>query len=171
MWRGFTLVELMMTLTVAAVLLGVAVPSFAALLREARLSVVANDLHAAIFFTRSEAIKHGRRVTICTSADALSCGIGIGWHAGWIVFDDRNGNGLRESDETIMRVGAAQPPGLIVTGNTPLRNHVSYIATGKTRSVSGALQMGTITACENGRARQIVINAAGRPRVVRDAHC
>ncbi len=169
--RGFSLIELMVALATSAVLLGLAVPSFAGLVRETRLSTVANELHAAIFYTRSEAIKRGRRVTICTSADGQSCTAGIGWHSGWIVFDDANGNGLREPNETLLRVGRAQPPGIAVTGNMPVRNHVSYVATGTTRAVSGALQMGTITACADGRARQIVINAAGRPRVVRAAQC
>lgn len=169
--RGFSLIELLIALAISAVLLGLAIPSFAGLMRDTRLTTVVNELHAAIFYTRSEAIKRGRRVTICTSADGQSCSAGVGWHSGWIVFDDENGNGLRDPGETLLRVGQAKSGGVTMTGNTPVRNYVSYVATGTTRAVSGALQMGTITACANGRARQIVINAAGRPRVVRDAHC
>ena len=169
--RGFSLIELLVVLAISALLLGLAVPSFGGLVRDTRLSTAANELHSAIFYTRSEAIKRGRRVTICTSVDGQSCSAGAGWHAGWIVFDDANGNGLRDPDEALLRVGQAQRAGITVTGNMPVRNHVSYVAAGTTQAVSGALQMGTITACAHGRARQIVINAAGRPRVVRDAQC
>lgn len=161
----------MVVLVVLAVMLGIAVPSFAALIRDTRLSTATSDLHAAVFYTRSEAIKRSRRVTICTSSDGQFCAAGVGWHAGWIVFDDRNGNGLRDQDETVLRVGQASAPGVVITGNQPVRNHVSYVATGSTRAVSGALQMGTITACADSRARQIVINAVGRPRVVPDGVC
>ena len=168
---GFSLIELMVTLAVMAVLIGIAMPSFANLVRETRLTAATNDLHAALFYTRSEAIKRGRRVTICTSADGETCSPGAGWHAGWIVFDDANGDGLRDADEALLRVGPGTDAALVITGNAPVRNHVSYIAAGTTRAVSGALQMGTITACAQGHGRQIVINAAGRPRVVRNASC
>lgn len=168
---GFSLVELVTTLAVLAVLLSIALPSFATLIRDTRLGTATGDLHTAIFFTRSEAVKRSRRVTICTSADGEYCAAGVGWHAGWIVFDDANQNGLRDADETLLRVGQPAAAGISMTGNQPVRNYVSYVASGTTRAVNGALQMGTITACADNRARRIVVNAAGRPRVVRDAVC
>jgi len=169
--QGMTLVELLISMAILAVTLGIAVPSFANLIRDTRLTTVINEMHGALFYTRSESIKRGRRVTICTSADNESCVAGVGWHSGWIVFDDRNANGVRDPDETILRVGMPQAAGITVTGNGPVSNYVSYIPSGTTRRVSGALQMGTITACSGQRVRQIVISATGRPRVVRDGEC
>lgn len=168
---GLGLVELMVTLAVVAILLSVAAPSFANILRESRLTTASNELLAALFLTRSTAITQGRRVTICTSADGEVCESGIGWDAGWIVFADLNNNGIRDPEETVLRAGGQQITGIRMQGNTPVRNYVSYLPNGMTRAVNGALQMGTITACSDGRARQIVISAAGRPRVVRDAAC
>lgn len=170
-FAGFTLIELMVVLAVLAVTLGVALPTFATLIRDTRLGTATSDLHAAIFFTRSEAIKRGRRVTVCTSAGGEHCAPGVGWHAGWIIFEDGNDNGLRDPGEPLLRVGRSVSPGVNMTGNAPVRSHVSYVASGSTRAVSGALQMGTITACADGHARRIVINAAGRPRVERDGAC
>lgn len=169
--QGVTLIELLMAVAILAVTLGIALPSFASLIRDTRLTTIINDMHSALFFTRSESIKRGRRVTICTSADLDVCAVGVGWHSGWIVFDDRNANGLRDPAEPILRVGMPQASGVVVTGNAPVRNYVSYIPSGTTRAVSGALQMGTITACADSRVRQIVISATGRPRVVRDGVC
>jgi type IV fimbrial biogenesis protein FimT len=169
--EGFSLVELLITLTVLSVTLSLALPSFATLMRDTRLTAASSDLHAAILYTRSEAIKRSRRVTICTSADGQFCAAGVGWHAGWIVFEDANGDGLRDAGEALLRVGQATAPGVATTGNQPVRDYVSYVATGTTRAVSGALQMGTITACADARARRIVINAVGRPRVERDGVC
>ena len=168
---GVTLVELMATLAILSVLLGVALSSFTGLVRDTRLTTSINTVHSALFYTRSESIKRGRRVTLCTSVDQATCTAGAGWHAGWIVFDDRNGNGVRDAGESLLRVGEALPPGITVTGNLPVRNYVSYVPSGTTRATSGALQMGTITACSGGRVRQIVISATGRPRVVRDGNC
>lgn len=168
---GVSLVELLVALAVAAVLAGIAVPSFAALMRDTRLTNAANDLLGAILYVRSEAIKRGRRVTICTSSGLSDCEPDVGWHAGWIVFEDGNGNGAREDGERLLLVGNGLDRGVVVTGNAPLRDYVSYLPSGATRMLGGALQMGAITLCDGGAARQIVISASGRPRVVRAATC
>lgn len=169
--RGLTLIELLISMAILGITLGIAIPSFASLIRDTRLTTVINEMHGALFFTRSESIKRGQRVTMCTSIDQTSCATGVGWHGGWLVFDDGNANGTRDADETILRVGMPLTSGISVTGNNPVKNYVSYISTGSTRSISGALQMGTITACSDQRVRQIVISATGRPRVVRDGVC
>jgi Tfp pilus assembly protein FimT len=58
-----------------------------------------------------------------------------------------------------------------MSGSTSVRDYVSYVPTGETRTRSGALQMGVVTACEGGAAKRVVIAATGRPRVVRQATC
>ncbi|MCK0506290.1 GspH/FimT family pseudopilin [Aromatoleum anaerobium] len=168
---GFSLIELLAVLTVAMVLAGVAVPSFATLMRENRLTAAANELLGAILYARSEAIKRGSRVTICTSSGLIDCKPNTGWHGGWIVFEDRSANGEREEGESILLVGDGWNGGPVITGNTPVRDYVSYVSSGASRRLGGALQMGTITFCDGGAARQIVISASGRPRVVRVASC
>lgn len=169
--RGLTLVELVIALAVTGILAGLAAPSFASLMRDAQLRSSTHQVLAALFLTRSEAIKRSRRVTMCTSRDQLTCAANIGWHSGWIVFDDANGNGLREAGENLILVQGALSDGLAVTGNGVMRDYVSYLPSGATRRVSGAWLMGTITACKGGMGRQIVISASGRPRVVAAADC
>lgn len=169
--QGFSLIESVVVVAVLAILAGIALPSFAALIRENRVVAVTNDLLGAIHLARSEAIKQGRRITICTSADLDDCESDIGWHRGWIMFEDRDEDGVRGDGERILSVGQAQNGAVSITGNEPVRNYVSYVPSGATRKLNGALLMGTITLCSDGVARQIVINASGRPRSARSGGC
>ena len=82
--RGFTLIELMVTVAVAAILVAVAAPSFQAFFNRNRIATVTNDYIAAINYARSEAVKGGGNATLCMSNNNASC-TGTGWSNGWIV--------------------------------------------------------------------------------------
>lgn len=90
---GFTLVELMITLAIAAILLTIGVPSFNTLMQNSRLTTSTNDLIGALNLARSEAVTRELRVTVCKSADQATCNTSVtGWQQGWIVFTDENSN-------------------------------------------------------------------------------
>ena len=175
--RGFTLVELLFTVCIAAVLIGIAAPPLAAAADGMRLSAAANTFLAQLHLARSEAIKRNGPVAICKSADGESCSSSGGWEQGWIVFHDVNNDGLRQAGERRIERFAALPAGLRLVGNFSVAEYVSFAPNGATRMISGAFQAGTLTVCrastEAAEARQIVINAIGRPRVqkVRLANC
>lgn len=82
--NGFTLIELMVTVTVAAVLLAVAAPSFLNATLSAKLNSYANNFVASVQLARSEAIKRNSDVIMCVSTNGSSCATG-GWEQGWIV--------------------------------------------------------------------------------------
>src|SRR5690606_19858473 len=84
--RGFSLLELMVTLAVASVLVTVGVPGFFDIVRNNRAAANANEMVSAFSIARSEAIRRGARVSICSSANQTACG-GT-WTDGWIVFVD-----------------------------------------------------------------------------------
>lgn len=86
---AFTLIELLVTVAVLAVLLAIAVPAFADVVRDSRLISLNNDLNLALQRARSEAIKHRRQVVVCKSAGSGCTDTG-GWQQGWIVFHDFN---------------------------------------------------------------------------------
>lgn len=85
-YKGFTLIELMITLAIVAILLTVGVPAMKKFLQGSQLIASTNELHSALHIARSEAVKSNARVTICSSDDGTSCSGSTNWRDGWIVF-------------------------------------------------------------------------------------
>jgi type IV fimbrial biogenesis protein FimT len=162
---GLTLVELLVTISVLGVLLGIGIPAFGGLAQDNRLSTATNRLVGALHLTRSEAVRRNARVTICSSADGAYCATEGGWEQGWIVFVDTGATGQRGTDDPLLAVGDPSPDGIVITGNAPVQRYVSYVGLGSTRHANGSLQMGTITLCAGSAGRQVVISRTGRPRV------
>jgi type IV fimbrial biogenesis protein FimT len=171
--RGFTLIEFMIVIAVATVLLGFGIPSMTALLNSNKLTSASNALLSSMRLARSEAFKRNGRVVLCKSGDGLVCTHAGGWEQGWIVFHDADGDGEHNGDEVIIERGNPLPASLRLTGNLTVAKYVSFVATGSARLAGGGFQAGTVTVCNlsatGGEARQIVLNAVGRPRVQRVA--
>ncbi len=92
---GFTLIELIMTITVAAILLAIGVPSFKYVTSANRASSEINALLGDMQFARGEAIKEGQPITICAAANGAPPCLGTTlWQNGWIVFSDVAGTGV-----------------------------------------------------------------------------
>ena len=170
---GFSLVELLIVLAVVALLLTFAVPSLSGMLQSSRLTAASNALLASMHLARGEAIKRNSRVVLCKSENGLTCSSTGGWEQGWIVFHDLNNNGDRDSGETLIERIPPLPSTVTLTGNSTVAKYVSFMATGATKLIGGGFQAGTLTVCNvpssAGEARQVVINAVGRPRVQRVA--
>ncbi|SNS31996.1 type IV fimbrial biogenesis protein FimT [Noviherbaspirillum humi] len=126
---GLTMVEMLITVAVVAILLGVAVPAFHALIARQRIAAATSDLHAAILLARSEAIKRGQRV------DLAPVGKDGDWGAGWAVFIDVNRNGVADAGDTVIQQhGALTPPlGLASAFTDSRRNYLAYQGSGRTR--------------------------------------
>ena len=170
---GFTLVEMLGVLAITATLASIAAPSMMALIDSVQISAASHDLLAGLHLARSEAIKRNSPVVLCKSADGVSCAGSGGWEQGWIVFHDANNNSLRESSETIIRREMPLSGSLRLTGNQNVVRYVSFAASGATKLIGGGFQAGTLTVCRlspfGGEARQIVLNAVGRPRLKKTA--
>lgn len=83
---GFTLVELMVTLAVLAILTAFALPSFRDTIRRNHVSSASNALLADLTYARAEAIDRGQVVTLCPSTTGSSCATGSAWGSGWLVY-------------------------------------------------------------------------------------
>jgi type IV fimbrial biogenesis protein FimT len=166
--RGFTLVELMVTIGILAILMMVAIPSFNSALISYRLTSIANTFVASAQLARSEAIKRNSRVTLCKSANGVDCTTAGGWQQGWILFNDIDNNALKGPTEAIIHTEVALPANFSMTF---VDNYISFTATGGTELTTGAFQAGTVKLCSQsapvGPARQMVINAVGRMRVAK----
>lgn len=170
---GFTLIELMVTLAVAAIILGLGIPNFKEFIRSNAMTSKANIFVADLNFTRSEAIKSGNQVTMCKSNNQTSCTTAGGWEQGWIIFMDLNTPGTVgtvDAGEAILRVGEGFKDSLTLRGNNNVRNRISYLHTGFVDGSNGALifcddrikDFGT----DKVKARAVVINRQGRARMV-----
>ena len=164
--KGFTLLELIVTLAVTAIVLIVGVPSFQALIRDNGLVALTNEFIVALHLARSEAIKRNHRVTLCKSADGLECTDSGGYEQGWMVFDDPDNEVNDPSDKTVIRVfqKGSISTGITLRGNRSVQGYVSYDALGFSRLAGGGFQAGSLTVCHPPEARYIVINSVGRVR-------
>lgn len=94
--KGLTLIELMVTLAILAIVLSIAVPSFQGLIREQRATSIANEIVSALALARSEAIKRNRSIGVCqANSNANDCDNGTNWAAGWAVVDGSLAAGSR----------------------------------------------------------------------------
>ena len=171
--QGFTLVELMIALSIASILLMLAVPSMEDAAINAKLRSQANAFLASLHFARSEGIKRNRRVVVCKSASGTSCVAddgATGWEQGWIVFQDTNNDGLRSGDEIIIERNQALDSGFVLAGNDTVDDYVSFHPSGTTLPVGGGFQAGTLTLCRSTptispNGRRIIISSVGRMRI------
>ncbi len=106
--QGFTLIEAMVTVSIAGILLAIAIPSFQSAMNSSRLTSTTNELVAGLSQARSEAVRLNSRVSLCSSADGASCAAAGDW-TGWIVFTNPNNNASVDPGETVLRNGIINP--------------------------------------------------------------
>ncbi len=125
--RGFSLVELFVTLGVLSILTAVSVPLITSTINASRITSSANEFVAALQLARMESIRRNVRVLVCESSDGLSCTGGAQWR-GWVVFADRNQNGLVDIDEQI-NSGRVEAP-LIARSSGNIGNRILFRSDG-----------------------------------------
>ncbi|MGV6858183.1 MAG: GspH/FimT family pseudopilin [bacterium] len=161
--RGFTVLEILVTLALVSTTITAVVPGFRSTLVESRLTSTGNSLMHSLLLARSEAVMRNTRITIKR--------IDNDWRKGWIVFEDSNNNAMPDSFEEVLLQHEALADNVWLEGNTPVRDYVSYTENGQAEKVSGAIQMGTLSLCMRDSRhktlgeRKIILSSAGRARV------
>jgi len=165
---GFTLIELIVVMALAAILLTVGVPVFRDFIRGQRIITQTNELIGALNLARSEAIKRGVRVVICRTAgaDCATDATGI-WEKGWMIYADNNRNGARDASEPILRAGQQAGGKITIRTGGAFTRWIAYqpggFSVGNTH-----LGNGTFRICDSrgvDQARFVAINTAGRARI------
>lgn len=168
---GFTLIELMVTLAVLAILTMVAVPSYQRLTTMNRMAAEMNDFSGSFHLARTEAIKHGVTVTMCVSGDGANC-TGGDWHRGWIVFLDPGADQqVEDAAEQLIQVYAGFDGTDTLTGNTAVATAIAFSGAGFLVGVGN----GTVTLNSNPQElayrRCAVISRIGRIDLRRAGDC
>lgn len=170
--HGFTLVELMITLAVVAIVVSIAAPSMGQFIRENRAATQANNVLASIQLARSEAINRNVRVTLRSTTG------GSVWENGWSVFTDWNGDGVFDGDpddkdcsienqECQLMIQEALPNGITLRTGAIYAVGLSFLPSGEIRQAGGGIGNDTFTLCAPlTNQREIIVAAGGRPRVV-----
>ena len=114
--RGFTIIELMVTVAIMAIGMAIAYPSFTGMIRSNRLATSTNTLISPFNLARTEAIRSNRGGGICMSANGTSCTTSGGWEQGWLVWTDLDGKGDLTAGEPVVRYFEANS-GLTMTSD------------------------------------------------------
>jgi type IV fimbrial biogenesis protein FimT len=166
--KGFTLLELMTAITILAILLAIAVPSFSDIVRNSRISSQTNAIVSALNLARSEATKRGIPVATCAGNPALSNCLGAAdWSKGWIDFGDTPGTAPGTIDGVDFSPGP--PARLFQTWPAPSSGvTVTTTAVFVSFAPDGSLMSPAITFtvshpdCTGTHGRQITIDTTGR---------
>jgi len=162
--RGFSLIELLITIAIAAIIAGLGAPSFKKMIDANRIQTSASALQGDMMFARTEAVKRGLWVSICPSTDQATCSTSNVWDTGWIVFNDLNGSGTMQNGDLVLRVRQKMTGGgTIVASPAPTQNAIIFNREGFTTNL-GTTQVAFTLHTSNNYAnatRCVLVNFGG----------
>ena len=159
---GYTLIELLSTIAIVSVAVGIGIPSLNATLSSNRLTTSLNALAGTLSYTRSESIRRNQHVVVCKTSEGTKCTRQGDWRHGWLVYVDANRNRILDESETILGSHRATDKIRIDYRAFGSTNYLVYRPSGATHT------NGTFTFCDPAypdSARALIITKSGRPRL------
>lgn len=158
---GLTLIELLITVAIVAILIGISAPSFARLGANQRMSAATHTVMSSFNEARMRALAAGAQVVLCPSTDGATCTGGLSWEKGWLMYDDANRNRKLDPTETV--AGRFQLPEGLVASTTVGRPQLMFKPDGG--AWGNPL---TLTICDatgdDAEGRAVIVSNAGRAR-------
>ena len=158
--QGFSLIEAMIVMVVAAICLAIGVPSYQSMTERTRISSAMHLLSAHMASARNTAISYRIPTVVCPSNRAGGCRTDGDWSQGWLMFFDKDGNRKPDLREDILRdENAPIHPSLRILSSAG-RSQLRYLPDG--RSAGSNL---TVRLCREGvLLGSVIVNNVGRIR-------
>ena len=165
--RGYTLVELLVSIGVLTILGAVAIPGMDNILKNNRRVTLTNEFISSLQVARSEAATRNQRVTVCASANGSTCSGATYWKNGWIIFNDADLNGAPGGDDELI-IKHVQGDGKVDVLPGDFSDAITYRPNGRAMAETIADNSGAFTFCDDRGAkfaRVLLIGSNGRPQL------
>jgi len=179
---GFTLYEVLTTMLIVGIVLSFGIPNMQSFRQNSRMTAAANELHSSFHLARTEATRAKTPITICASANSMAalpiCSGGL--EAGWVIFEDTDGDITVDAGEAVLRRFPAIENDIVIkTIDTGPDDYFSFASTGLGRvDPTGVVPLAKMVLCDprgnvtggggKSTARVLIVTPLGRAMVLAD---
>ncbi|KRG69154.1 GspH/FimT family pseudopilin [Pseudoxanthomonas dokdonensis] len=163
-YRGLSLVEVLVTMAVLAILVSIGIPSYQALIQRQRVDATMHLLTSHMASARLSAVNY-RMITVVCPSDGHSriCRTDGDWSQGWMMFRDNDGNHQPDLPHDILRVEVPPLHPSLRLVSSRGRKQLRYLADGRASGSNLSVRL-----CQGPRLMAaVMVNNSGRIRSTR----